>query len=109
MKRSWLEQLLLGLGIGSGTRIDLLNLAPGRAVNFWPHRLVAAATLLLIAVLGAGMARQWGDMRSHRPNPGSTLANLRASLDGVQQQIAVEKQKFDPKEAQALGAQVREA
>src|SRR5260221_12184791 len=102
MKRSWLEQLLLGLGLGPGTRIDLLNLAQGRAVNFWPHRLVAAATLLLIVVLGAGMGRQWGGMRSHRPNPGSTLSNLPASRDGAQQQSAVEKQKFDPKEAQAL-------
>lgn len=109
MKRSWLEQLLLGLGLGAGTRVDLLNLAQNRAVNVWPHRLVAAATTLFIAVLATGMARQWNDMRSHRPSPGSTLANLRASLEGVHQQIAVEKQKFDPKEAQLLGAQVREA
>ena len=109
MKRFGLEGLLLGLGLGGGTRIDLLNLAQNRAVNIWPHRVMAAVTALIIGLLATGMARQWRGMQSHRPSPGSTLAKLRADLDQTQQQITGQKQKFDPKEAQALGAQVREA
>jgi hypothetical protein len=109
MKRSWIDSVLLALGLGPGTRIDLLNLAQGPAVNLWPHRLVAGVSALFIAVLATGMTRQWNDMRNHRPSPGSTLANLQAGLNGVKLQIAGQQSKFDPKDAAALGGQVREA